>query len=124
MEKRIWPRSAAVPIILIALGIALLLGNVFKLEIWDILIRLWPVWLIAIGLDLLIGRQNRWASIAVAAVTLTMTPSALLSGAAGRRCGPHPRSTRQRRLGGGAVCKGRESRVPPSLRTRSGGSGG
>jgi hypothetical protein len=51
-------------VILIAVGIIWLLGNLGVLSAANILVllRLWPLLLIVIGLDLLFGRQSRfWA---------------------------------------------------------------
>ncbi len=47
------------PIILIGAGIVFLLNNMGRLDwsVWDTLFRLWPVLLIAIGLDILVGRR-------------------------------------------------------------------
>jgi len=43
---------------------------------WDIL-RLWPVFLIAAGLDLLIGRRSAWGSVIVAVLVLVILGGAL-----------------------------------------------
>lgn len=74
MQKRPWPRSVVLPIVLIVLGIALLLGNmgVWGWNVWEFLVRFWPLWLIAVGLDLMIGRGSRLGSAIVAGVTILM----------------------------------------------------
>jgi hypothetical protein len=48
------------PILLIGLGVTFLLTNLGMLSssIWGVLLRIWPVILIAIGIDLLIGRRS------------------------------------------------------------------
>ncbi len=48
------------PIVLIGLGILLLLSNfgVITLNVWDLLFRFWPLFLVAAGLDLLLGRRT------------------------------------------------------------------
>jgi len=53
------------PILLICLGIIVLLVNLGLLEstIWWTLLRLWPVILIALGIDLLIGRRSRLGAL-------------------------------------------------------------
>ncbi len=56
------------PIVLIGLGIMLLLGNldVINLNFWELLFRFWPIFLIAAGLDILLGRRaNGGALIAL-----------------------------------------------------------
>jgi hypothetical protein len=63
-ERPPWRGGLVGPVILIALGIVFLLNNLGYLDwdIWDALLRLWPVLLIAIGLDLLIGRRSALGS--------------------------------------------------------------
>jgi hypothetical protein len=53
------------PVVLIGLGIIFLLNNLGYLDwsIWRTLWRVWPVFLIAAGLDLLIGRRSIWGSV-------------------------------------------------------------
>ena len=53
------------PVVLIGLGILLLLDNLGLLSsaIWEILLRMWPVLLIAIGIDLLIARRSVWGRL-------------------------------------------------------------
>jgi len=48
------------PILLIGLGVTFLLTNLGMLSssIWGVMLRIWPVILIAIGIDLLIGRRS------------------------------------------------------------------
>ncbi len=50
--------SVFFPLVLIGLGVVLLLNNlgVVGWSVWDILLRLWPVLLIAFGLDIVLGR--------------------------------------------------------------------
>jgi hypothetical protein len=63
--------SIAGPIILISIGVIFLLNNldVIELNVWDVIMRFWPILLIAIGLDILIGRRSAWgAAIAVVVV--------------------------------------------------------
>jgi hypothetical protein len=47
------------PIVLIGLGIMLLLANldVINLNFWELLFRFWPIFLIAGGLDIMLGRR-------------------------------------------------------------------
>jgi hypothetical protein len=48
------------PVLLIGLGILFLLSNfgLLTIDIWDILLRFWPVLLIIMGLDVLLGRRS------------------------------------------------------------------
>ncbi len=57
-----WERRGSLvgPLILIALGVIFLLTNTGYLsgDTWLVLLRLWPLLLIAIGIDILIGRRS------------------------------------------------------------------
>lgn len=68
MERR---RSGLIgPIILIAVGVLLLLNtlNLLPWSIWETLWRFWPVLLILLGLEILIGRRSWVGSLIVLAV--------------------------------------------------------
>ena len=73
--------SFVLPLLLIATGIVLLLNNLGILgwDVWDVIIRLWPILLIALGLDLMIGRstQRRWPAILAFVIVLIMAVFAL-----------------------------------------------
>jgi hypothetical protein len=73
MTERSPRRSGLVgPAILVALGVVLLMNNLGYLGwgVWETLVRLWPVLLIAIGLDLMIGRRSILGSALVALLVL------------------------------------------------------
>ena len=57
-------RSVVLPLILILLGILLLLNNVGLVtwSVWEVIAKLWPLILIALGLELILGRGSVWAS--------------------------------------------------------------
>lgn len=61
------------PVILVILGIVFLLNNlgVTHVDLWDLL-RLWPILLIAGGLDILISRRSAWGSLLVLAAMLLL----------------------------------------------------
>jgi hypothetical protein len=61
------------PTLLIGLGLVLLLNNLGYLawSIWDVL-QLWPVLLIAAGLELLLGQRSIWGSLAAALLVLLL----------------------------------------------------
>jgi len=67
------------PLILIGLGVVFLLNNlgVLSWSVWDVIFRLWPVLLIAAGLDLLIGRRSALGSLVALALTLAVLAGAL-----------------------------------------------
>jgi hypothetical protein len=67
-------RSIVGPLILISLGVLLLLNTVGLVpwSVWDTLWRFWPVALILIGLELVLGRGNPWASALLIAVVLAL----------------------------------------------------
>ncbi|HEY0604291.1 MAG TPA: DUF5668 domain-containing protein [Herpetosiphonaceae bacterium] len=62
------------PIILIGLGMLFLLGNLGMntWNVWETLIRLWPVLLIAGGLEIIVGRRNAWAAWLIALLTVAL----------------------------------------------------
>jgi hypothetical protein len=67
------------PTILIGLGVVFLLNNLGWLgwEVWETLLRLWPVLLIAAGLDLLIGRRSTLGSALIVVVLLGILGAAV-----------------------------------------------
>jgi hypothetical protein len=67
------------PAILIGLGVVFLLNNIGWLgwDIWQTLLRLWPLLLIAAGLDLLIGRRSAPAAVLVVVVLLAIVAAAV-----------------------------------------------
>ena len=79
-EKREGRRSGIVgPVILIGLGTVFLLNNlgILSWSIWDVVFRLWPVLLIAVGLDILIGRRSAWGALLSLVLTLALIAGAL-----------------------------------------------
>ena len=92
-EKRSRRGGIVGPIILIALGAVLLLNNLGLLEwsVWEVLLRLWPLILIATGLDLILGRRSLWGSllavlltVAILALALWLSQSGMTGGRAAR----------------------------------------
>lgn len=71
-------RSLTGPLLLIGVGVIILLNNLGLIgwTLWEILWRFWPVWLIAIGVDMIFGRRNRWGSLLVVALVLTLVGGA------------------------------------------------
>ncbi len=93
MDKK--PRRGGLvwPLILIGLGVVFLLNNlgVLPWDIWGTLFRMWPVILIAIGLDLIIGRRSVWGSlVALVLIVLVLAGGIWLAYTAG---GPAVAST-------------------------------
>jgi hypothetical protein len=62
------------PLVAIGLGTVILLGNLGYLSTvsWTLLLRFWPVFLIALGLDLLIGRHSAVSAVIGVAVGLVL----------------------------------------------------
>jgi hypothetical protein len=67
------------PIVIIGAGVALLLSNLGYLpwSSWNILWRLWPLLLVALGIDLLIGRRSILGAIASAVLIVALVGGAL-----------------------------------------------
>ena len=80
MNKKKERRSSlVVPVILIGLGIVFLLNNlgILTWSVWDVIFRLWPVLLVAGGLDVLIGRRSAWGALLSLVLTLALVAGAL-----------------------------------------------
>ena len=61
VEKRNYRGTSLVwPIILIGMGVVFLLDNlnVIDIDLWQLVTRLWPLVLVAVGLDILFGRRT------------------------------------------------------------------
>ncbi len=60
------------PFILITIGVVFLLNNlgILSWNVWPVLFRMWPVLLIAAGLDILIGRRSLLGSVIVLVVMI------------------------------------------------------
>lgn len=66
-------------IFMIGLGTVFLLANlgILAINVWQLVLRLWPVLLVAIGLDLVVGRRSLWATLAGLVVLLAILAGAL-----------------------------------------------
>ncbi len=64
LESLYQRRNLVTPVFWIGLGVVFLLSsmNLIALNILDIILRLWPLFLVAIGLDIFIGRRSIWLS--------------------------------------------------------------
>lgn len=73
------------PAILIGLGVLFLLNNlgILAWSVWEAIFRLWPILLIAAGLELIIGRRSAWGSLLALLLTLAVLGGALSLFAAG-----------------------------------------
>ncbi len=62
------------PVILIGLGVIFLLNNLGLLDwsVWEIFFRLWPILLVAVGLDLILGRRSIWGSLLAVVLTFAV----------------------------------------------------
>lgn len=60
--------------ILIGLGVVFLLSNFGYLaaNVWELVLRLWPVILVAVGFDIVVGRRSLWLSLTGLAITLAI----------------------------------------------------
>ena len=79
MERGERRGSLVGPIILIGLGLVFLLNNMGLVtwDVWDIIVRFWPILLIAIGLDILIGRRSLLGSLLTLLVVLVIVGAGL-----------------------------------------------
>lgn len=67
-------RGLVGPVILISLGVLFLMNNLGYLNwsVWEVILRLWPVYLVGIGLDILIGRRSTVGSLIVVALMVAL----------------------------------------------------
>lgn len=72
MEQKTRRGGLVWPVILIGAGVVFLLNNlgILSWDIWETLFKMWPVLLIAIGLDLAIGRRTVWGGLLALALIL------------------------------------------------------
>lgn len=58
-------QGVAAPTIFIAIGTVILLDNlnIVQWNVWQVILSLWPVLIIAIGLDLLVARRSIWGAV-------------------------------------------------------------
>lgn len=72
-------QSIVGPVFLIGLGIVFLLANYgyLALNVWELVLRLWPILLIAIGLDIVIGHRSFLLSLVGLAIALLLLVGAL-----------------------------------------------
>lgn len=82
------------PVIMIGLGVVFLLNNLGLLScgIWGALIRLWPILLVAAGLDLILGRRSIWGSLLALVLTFAVLGVALWLSGTGVGLGQQMRS--------------------------------
>jgi hypothetical protein len=67
------------PVILIGLGVILLLNSLGLLawSVWEVIFRLWPVLLIAAGLEIILNRLSVWGSLLALVLTVAMLAGVL-----------------------------------------------
>ena len=78
----------AINITVIAAATAILLGNLgyLAIDLWGTLLRLWPIFLIALGIDVIFGRRSAWGSlVAFVLIIAILAGGFLLFGVVGER---------------------------------------
>lgn len=67
------------PVILIGLGIVILLNNmgVLAWSVWEVIFRLWPILLIAAGLEIILSRLSVWGSLLALVLTVAILTGGL-----------------------------------------------
>ncbi len=74
-------------VVFLGLGVIFLLSNLgyIALSSWEVLLRYWPVFLVAIGIDIIIGRRKIWSLVLGAVIGLLLVAGVafLIVGAAG-----------------------------------------
>jgi hypothetical protein len=107
------------PVILIGLGIILLLNNlgVLKWSVWEVILRLWPVLLIAWGLEILIGRRSVWSSLLALVLIVVVLAGTLWLFGAGIGIGQASAAEEVRQALDGATLLGAEVVIAPAVGT-------
>ena len=119
MDERKRRVSLAGPVILIGLGIILLLNNLGVLEwsVWEVIFRLWPVLLIALGLEILIGRRSLWGSLLALVLIVVVLAGTLWLFGAGIGIGQASATEQVRQALDGAALLGAEVVIAPAVGT-------
>ena len=67
------------PVILIGLGVVFLLNNMGLLawSVWEVIFRLWPILLVAAGLEIILSRLSAWGSLLALVLTVAIFAGAL-----------------------------------------------
>jgi hypothetical protein len=78
-ERRSRRVSLVGPVILIGLGVIFLLNTLGLLawSVWEVIFRLWPVLLIAAGLEIILNRLSAWGSLLALVLTVAIFAGAL-----------------------------------------------
>lgn len=94
-------RGIVGPTLLILVGLVLLLNNlgVLPWSVWGVVWRAWPVLLILVGLDLLIGRRHWWSTLALVVITILVIGAVVWLGWMVLPTGPASREVFTRDLG-------------------------
>jgi hypothetical protein len=92
LDSLLQGHGLAGPVFLIGLGVVFLLNNFGRLpwNSWELILRLWPVLIIAIGLDIMIGRRSAWGSLIALILMLAILAGALLLIGVGNPGVDHP----------------------------------
>lgn len=79
LDSVLQKRGVAGPAVFIGLGIIFILSNFGLLgwNVWDLILNLWPILLIAIGLDIVIGRRSIWGAVLALILILVILTGAL-----------------------------------------------
>jgi len=67
------------PVILIGLGVVFLLNNmgVLAWSVWEVIFRLWPILLVALGLEIILSRLSAWGSLLALVLTVAILAGGL-----------------------------------------------
>jgi len=67
------------PVILIGLGVIFLLNNmgILAWSVWEVIFRLWPILLVAAGLEIILSRFSVWGSLLALVLTVAIFAGAL-----------------------------------------------
>jgi hypothetical protein len=74
LDSLLHRNGAAVPTFFISLGVILLLSNFDQIawSAWDVVLVIWPVFLVAVGLDIIFGRRSFWLGLLVSILVISL----------------------------------------------------
>ncbi len=83
LDSLLHNQGIAAPTIFIGLGLIILLDNYgyISVNIWSLLLRYWPLMIVAIGIDVLVGRRKLWISMLISLILLVFILGLVFSGA-------------------------------------------
>jgi hypothetical protein len=90
LDNLITRQGVAAPTVFIAIGTVILLDNlnIVQWNVWQVILSLWPVLIVAVGLDLLVARRSAWGALLALVLLAVILGGSLWVMAMGSLAGP------------------------------------